>query len=367
MLLGLFSGLSEVGGIQRISQHVGAVLAEMARSRAEPCELFGLNDPPGVHSFVLEGREYSFRGFGRNKPKFIASALSLSRRVRLAYFGHPNVAPLGLLLRLRNSRLQYWVASYGVEVWSPLSPMRRVALRNARGITALSWFTAGQIARAQRVPPSKVALLLPALDPSFTNACTNGGVVSLPDHTRVILTVGRLLMSEPGKGVDTLIRALPKILSKVPNAILAVVGDGDQLPYLQRLAEELNVSEQVLFAGEKKTDELRTYYARADLFAMPSRQEGFGVVFLEAMAFGKPVIGGNHGGTPEVVIDGVNGFLVQYGDVDALADRVLLLLKDENLRKRMGAAGLREVKEHYTFERFRSRLTQLLTEADARN
>ena len=140
-----------------------------------------------------------------------------------------------------------------------------------------------------------------------------------------------------------------------------IVGDGDYRPYLQELADEMGVSDQVLFVGEKSDDDLKAYYRNADVFAMPSRQEGFGIVFLEAMAFGKPVIGGNHGGTPEVVIDRETGFLVDYGDVDAVASCIIRLLSDQELCTRMGEAGQRRVEENYTFEHFRMRLTRLLT------
>ena len=88
------------------------------------------------------------------------------------------------------------------------------------------------------------------------------------------------------------------------------------------------------------------------------------MVFLEAMAFGKPVVACNYGGTPEVVADGVTGILLEYGDVDALADRLIQLLGDEDLRRNMGEAGRQRVEEHYTFEHFRRRLVGVLTEAD---
>ena len=156
------------------------------------------------------------------------------------------------------------------------------------------------------------------------------------------------------------IRALPKVLGTVPNTHYVVVGDGDYRPSLERLADELGVRNRVLFVGEIREDILKAYYSQADIFALPSRQEGFGVVFLEAMAFGKPVIGGNYGGIPEVVKDGVTGFLVEYGNVEALANHLILLLRDEEARKRMGEAGRQLVNENYTFEHFKQRLVKIL-------
>lgn len=359
MVLGLFTGLKEVGGIQRISQHTAAVLHEEAANQGSACELFGLNDPFGAHSFVLNGREYSFAGFARNQRQFVTAVLGLARRADLAYLGHVNLAPVGLAMRILNPKLRFWVAAYGVEVWAPLPTLRRFALRAANGVTALSRFTAEEMIKAQRLDPRRVMLLPPALDPSFTQGCKLPAT-DVRSGQRVILTVGRLLASEPGKGVDTLIHALPTVLDAIPDTLLVIVGDGDHRPYLETLARELAVWEKVLFVGEKRGEALKSYYQRADVFAMPSRQEGFGLVFLEAMAFGKPVVAGNYGGTPEVVSDSVSGYLVEYDDVAGLAARLVRLLGDETLRQRMGAAGRRLVEEKYTFERFQSRLARIV-------
>jgi glycosyltransferase involved in cell wall biosynthesis len=112
-------------------------------------------------------------------------------------------------------------------------------------------------------------------------------------------------------------------------------------------------------------EELVELYKSCDIFLMPSRQEGFGIVFLEAMAFKKPVIGGNHGGTPEVILDNETGFLVEHGDVDGLADRIAILLRDPELCKRMGEAGRRRVEENYTFEPLRRKLMDLFAQLEA--
>jgi glycosyltransferase involved in cell wall biosynthesis len=176
----------------------------------------------------------------------------------------------------------------------------------------------------------------------------------------MLLTVGRLVSSEPGKGIDAVIKVLPKVIEAVPDAFYVVVGEGDLQPRLEEIAQENSVRDRVIFAGAFQLAQLKGCYSRADVFVMPSRQEGFGIVFLEAMASGKPVIAGDHGGAPEIVRDGVTGFSVDPDDLETLTARLVQLLQDEPLRMKMGAAGRRRVEETFSFTRFEEGLTRIL-------
>ena len=365
VVLGLFGSFLQFGGIERANRLAGAVLTEMARERGQPCQLFSLNEAPGTHVVAMDGHPYSVRGFGRNKLRFVARAMGLAPRVRLAYLAHPSLAPVGLLLRLANPALRYWVATWGFEVWQPAPPISRWALHLAAGVTAPSRFTLEHLLKTQGLDRAKASLLPLGLEAGFGDSDPNHREVSLPSSSGLILTVARL--HEPDKGVDTVIRALPKVLRAVPQAAYVVVGNGDQRAYLQRLAQETGVADKVHLVGQQEEQELKNYYQRADVFVMPSRQEGFGIVFLEAMAFGKPVVGAEFGGIPDIVVDGVTGFLVKYGNVDALADRLICLLKDGDLRQRMGSAAKQRLKENYTFDHFRQRFSGLLGGAALRD
>ena len=178
---------------------------------------------------------------------------------------------------------------------------------------------------------------------------------------KVLMTVTRLAVADQYKGIETVIQALPRILRAVPDTYYVIVGDGDDRLRLERLAQDTGVANRVLFAGRTDDKQLRSYYESCDIFVMPSYGEGFGVVFLEAMAFGKPVIGGNHGGIPEVVTEGMTGFLVEYGDVNTLTDRIVRLLTDEELRTQMSEASRRWVQQNSTFDHFQKELSRLLT------
>jgi glycosyltransferase involved in cell wall biosynthesis len=335
----------------------------MARERNLSCQLLGFNDARGLGSFRVGLDEYNFRGFGRAKAALVSFLLGAVPQLEALYIGHVNLAPLGLLLRLIRPRFKYWVVAHGVEVWQPLPILRRFALRQARGVLSVSAYTADQMIGAQKLNPQRVFLLPPALAPSFIQAVRQENTLPLPQGGPMLLTVGRLISSEPGKGIDSVIKVLPDVLKDVPDLFYVVIGGGDLQARLVELAQESPARGRILFIGKLSLEQLKHYYSRSDIFVMPSRQEGFGVVFLEAMALGKPVVAGNHGGAPEIVQDGVTGFLVNPDDHEALTDRLSRLLQDEPLRRKMGDAGRRRVEENYTFAHFEERLMHILRTA----
>lgn len=360
MIVGLFTAIQEVGGIERIARHTAAALAEIAGECGERCEILGLNDAPGTHTVVVGGITFSFIGYGGRKGRFVRRALSLGSRAGVLYIGHPHMGQLGWVIRRVIPWKRYWIATYGVEVWEPLPLFLRHALRASHGITTLSKYTADMMVVRQGVASHKIALLPPALDPEFLAHVGGNSAAPSLSGKRVLLTVARLLAKESGKGVDLVLQALPAVLRACPDTHYVIVGDGDQRDSLQRMALDLGISGQVTFVGSKVGKDLTSYFQRADLFVMPSRQEGFGIVYLEAMAFGKPVIAAKSGGASEVVLDGETGYVVAYGDIAALAERITRVLCNDVLARDMGEAGRQRVQQHYTFEHFRHNLRKVL-------
>lgn len=363
MILGLFPELLEVGGVQRIGRHTASVLMSFAEERGHPCRLLSLNDALGQSEISIGRSAHTIQGFGKNQLKFIATTLAEFRRACLVYIGHPNLGPLGIVMKSMRPSVRYYVATYGIDVWDSLPLIHRYALRMADAVTTISNYTAEKLKTVQKLDPGKLRLLAPALDPSFLQNIDTLSVSARPGLPgRFLLTVARLDSREQYKGVDTVIRAMPAILPLFPDIFYIVVGDGDDRLRLERLATENGVEKNVIFTGNKSSEELIPYYEACEIFVMPSSQEGFGVVFLEAMAFGKPVIGCDNGGTPEIIINGITGFLVTFGDAKALANKVTLLLRQPDLRKCMGEAGRLRVEKHYSYEHFQNNLTNLLGE-----
>jgi phosphatidyl-myo-inositol dimannoside synthase len=365
MCLGLFPDLQAPGGIQRGSRHMAAAIADLARRKNLDCKFLSLNDPAGHHEDEVAGLAYQYTGFQRSKPRFVLSALqAASAKPRLIFVAHANLAPVGWLAN-RRAQAPMAVVGWGIEVWEPLPLIRRSAVQSADALLAISKFTAARFSDKQGVAPQEVHLLPLALDPSFRLADGDATLPTPPawfPKGRVLLSVTRLAAVEGYKGVDTTIRALARLQAGFPDLHYLIVGDGDDRPRLERLARDLGVSSQVHFIGRLAASDpaLLSCYANCDLFVLPSKGEGFGIVFLEAMAFGKPVIGGCHGGTPDVIEDGVSGFLVKHGDEQRLAQIIERLLRDASLREIIGTRARSRVKNYFQFENFRQHLETIL-------
>jgi glycosyltransferase involved in cell wall biosynthesis len=362
VIVGVFLQLLGAGGVQRVGRHAAAVLGSFARERGEPVRIYALYDPPGRHPIEVGDEQFEVRGFGGKKPRLVLTVLALIPRVRIAYLGHPNLAPLGLMLKMRPSS-RYVVETHGIDIWERLPLIRRIGVRRADFTLAASSYSARRIVDAQCLSARRVVLLPWAVDPGFgRNGVHRGQSATLARGPR-LLTVARLTGPERYKGVDTVLAAMPQVLEQVPDAHYLVVGDGDDRPRLESIAAALGISRSVSFLGSLSEVALCECFRACDVFVMPSRAEDFGLVFLEAMAYAKPVIGGNHCGTPDVVRDGRNGFLVNYNDIPVLANRLTILLRDRDLRARMGADGLRRLEEFHAFDRFRDGLAELLARA----
>ena len=168
MIIGLFPELESAGGVQRAGRHLAAVMSEFASSRGMECRLLSLNDSPVLHRMTVGTREFVFTGSERAKARFTATALRTARRhAKLVLAAHPNLAPVVQAMRISAPRMKSIVCTHGLEVWEPLSALRRRALRHANLILAPSRDTADHVATQQQVPRDRIRVLPWALDPQF--------------------------------------------------------------------------------------------------------------------------------------------------------------------------------------------------------
>lgn len=343
------------GGIARHSRLVCRALLE-ARIKIKIISLADQGDAP-LPAWAT-GPLVSYRACQGSKWTFVQAALvaALSRRPAIILLEHPNFSVLGwFLARLVSTHWMSFI--HGTDVWTPLKPLRRRALQRADRILSVSRFTADQAIRTNGLSPDRIRILHNCLDPHFE--------IPIPLESAAsqlsMLTVARMSLAEQLKGHDYVIRAMPALLTQFPKLIYHVVGDGDGRPALEALAVLQGVSNAVKFHGIVSEEVLHRYYAEASLFIMPSRSEGFGLVFLEAMAHGTPIIGGNVDATSEVIVDGETGYVVDPTSIEAIVEAASRLLADENLRHHMGRAAWRRAQE-FRFAIFGEKLVRTLRE-----
>ncbi|OEV01676.1 glycosyltransferase family 4 protein [Streptomyces oceani] len=304
-----------------------------------------------------------------------AVALLRAHDCRSVWFGA--AAPLGLMApAMRRAGARRLVATtHGHEAgWARLPATRQLLRRIGEAtdcVTYLGEYTRSRI--AESLSPSAAARMVrlaPGVDERAFRpdlAATAGAAVreryGLTGRP-VVVCVSRLV---PRKGQDTLINALPRILAAVPDAALLVVGTGPYRRELARLAETRGVSSAVRFTGAVAWEELPAQYAAGDVFAMPCRTrrggldvEGLGIVYLEASASGLPVVAGDSGGAPDAVLDGESGWVVRGAEPEQVADRVIALLRDRELRERMGQRGRAWVEREWRRDLLTRRLEALL-------
>jgi len=280
--------------------------------------------------------------------------------IEVIWFGA--AAPLGLAARwLRIAPVRSIVAlTHGHEVWWSKVPLFSSLMREiGKNIDTLGYlgdFTGAAISRV--VDNEKLVKIAPGIDTKHFRP--SRGRNSRP----TIISVGRLVHR---KGQDRLVEALAQVKREISDVELIFVGEGPHREVLDGLIEKHGLQENVRFLGRISYQELPRYISLGDVFAMPSRSrlfglevEGLGIVYLEASSCGLPVIGGASGGAPDAVIHGETGYVVDGENVDEIANRCLELLRDEDLRKRMGERGRRWVESEWSWDIWSSKFNQLL-------
>ena len=232
--------------------------------------------------------------------KSIQQAISLNPDI--LFCGHINLLPLvSLIARITGTKI--WLQIHGLDAWEKTSGITARQMENVAFVTSVSRYTRQQFLKWANLKPSTVKVLPNTIEPS------DGEHNAVISSQKIILTVGRLSSSEQYKGQDRILNCLPELIKQQPDIHYIIAGDGDDKPRLQKLTSDLNIEEHVTFAGELNKEKLNQLYQQADLFAMPSTSEGFGIVYLEAMSHGTPALGLNKDGSRDPLQDGNLGIV----------------------------------------------------------
>lgn len=289
------------------------------------------------------------------------------RAVQIATVGE---GYLGLWLR-RWLKLPFLIYAHGNEIHALSGegwPKPRLALRQADRVIAVSRFTSDLVQNAG-VPPERIDLVHPGCDvttlrPLPPRPDLRHRLLGSRAGDQVILTIANLVAR---KGHDMVLRSLPHVIRQVPRVVYLIVGDGPYRPELEDLTRSLGIQEHVVFTGQVPDEDIPDIYALSTVFIMPSRAqmelsdvEGFGLVFLEAGACGKPVIGGRSGGIPDAIEDGVTGFLVHPDEPGDVARALVGILTNPDLAARLGQQGRSRVVERFQWKHVADRIQEII-------
>ncbi len=340
----LFLGLatySRVGGLQNFNRRVIANLGALVSTGHAGQAVVHLMDDRAGDLPQVSGVALS--GFGRDRLTMIRRTLAASRRADVLLVGHINLLSVAWMVRLLRPGLRIVLFVHGDEVWNDALRARRPhepwMLRSIDQVASVSAYTARVMGEQYRVPADRFVI--------FPNAIDDFAVPpSGRTRGRHILCVTRIGEGDRRKHVDQLIRALAMLRDRGRPANLTHVGDGALRGELEALARDLSLDQQVRFAGRVTDQELARLFAEADVFALPSSKEGFGIVYLEAWSHGLPVLCGAKGAPQEIIDDGMDGRIADEGDIADIADKLDDLLSRPDAVQ-MGQNGLNKVRAHY--------------------
>lgn len=325
----------------------------------KPVDVFDVN----CFSFVFTGR------FPKALQTLVFSlktlAIAFTRRPNLILCGHLNFTPIAYLL-YRLLGIPYWVLVYGVDAWNVKDPLRCQALHAAEKVISISAYTRDRLMQEQDLPFSKISLLPVTFNINRFQVKPKPSYLldkhCLKASQPIILTVARLSDDEQYKGYDQVIRAIPSIQENLPDVHYILVGKGSDRPRVEALIASLGLTGCVTLTGFVSDNEISDYYNLCDVFVMPSKGEGFGIVYLEALACGKPTVGGNQDGAIDALCQGELGILVDPDNVDEISTTLTEILQGKSLHPIIyqPEALRQKIDKIYGFESFQASLQALL-------
>ena len=332
---------SSEGGIQSYVQDIlKAYLSLTAETDSPPtAEVLLLRDAPNCQN-PFESKNLRFHylktdpvWFGRLNFAARIFINLVQKRPERVFCGHINLAPLIQTL-CEPLGIPYTILTYGKEVWETLGPKYQIAMSQADSIWTISRYTRDRTCCNNHLNPDKFQIVPCIVNENiFTIAPKSEDLLVKYNliGAKILMTVARLRSTDIYKGIDVTIKALPEIAKTFPNVKYLVIGRGDDRPRLAQLAADLGVAERVVFAGFVTTENLASHYHLADAYVMPS-QEGFGIVYLEALASGLPVLAGDSDGSADPLQDGKLGWRVPYRNSEAVAVACVEMLRGNDIR-----------------------------------
>lgn len=356
-------GFSFTGGIEKFNRSFLKALHELSVDGMIDGNSFSSYDPITDEKYFPRLR---FKGFSGNRIFFVIFSIIQSLRYKVVIIGHINLAVIGYVLKKIKPSIRVIVISHGLEVWREQSRVKRRILQEADSILSVSNFTKQQLLRYNPgLDATKIKIFPNTIDTYFklpTDFSKPAYLLQrygIAADKKILLTVTRMVYSEKYKGYDAVIEVLGRLRKKRSDFIYLICGkaEAEEKRHIENMVTNYELTDCVQLTGYVEDKELNDHYLLSDVFVMPSKKEGFGIVFIEAMACGCRVIAGSKDGSSDALMNGALGTLIDPDNIDELQLAVENTLSDQTV----DSAGLQQkVVAAFGFKEYKRRLGEIL-------
>ena len=356
---------SATGGIEKVCKVAGKALHELhAENQGDPIKILSLYDESLHHNEKYFPADI-FKGFGKNKISFLSTAVKEGLNSKVIILSHVNLLIIGITIKILAPKTKLVLLAHGIEVWKKFPKWKRIMLANCDLILPVSEFTKIKMQHLYGLAEKKFTILNNCLDPFLPLPLQNVKEEILLKRygfaatDKVLLTLTRLSCRDRYKGYEQVILSVHKLKQTCPSIKYLLAGKYEEHEKLrlQKIIKDLDLQSDVILAGYLPDEELAAHYNLADMYIMPSQKEGFGIVFIEAMFYGKPVIAGNVDGSTDALKNGLFGLLVDPANQQQIDDAIVEVFtnKEKYLPKN------EQVMEYFGYDVYKNNLRNIIS------
>lgn len=327
------------GGIEKVCRTVCRALYDLSEEELVDPTTYCMYDLSyDRDSRYLKKQQY--RGFGGNRKLFVVKSILKGLKSDVVILSHINLLSIAYLIKRFKPSTKVYLIAHGIEIWRKLPEAKIRALKRLDKIIAVSHYTADQIVRVNHISEQKIEVLNNCLDPFYHFPSTFSKPESLlhryglhKDQV-ILMSLSRLVSTEKYKGYDNTIAILPRLVKNNPNLVYLLAGKSDEEEHqrLEKLMDEHQIRDHIKLIGFVDEAEITDHFLLSDIFVMPSKKEGFGIVFIEAVASGLSVVAGNKDGSVDALKNGELGYLVDpdnLEEIERILNKILANLPDQ--------------------------------------
>jgi phosphatidylinositol alpha-1,6-mannosyltransferase len=322
------------GGIEKVCRVICRSLYELSEEEIVDPLVYSMYDK----NYDRDSRylkKQQFQGFDENRKLFVMKAFLRGIQSDTVILSHVNLLSIGYFIKRFSPKTNVHLIAHGIEIWRKFPETKLKALKRLNKIISVSHFTAEKIKSIHGIDPNKIEILNNCLDPfyyfpeHFNKPSYLLKRYGLTEENIVLISLSRLSSSEKYKGYDNTIAILPQLVKKHPNLIYLLAGkyDEEEKIRIDKLIAKHQIAKNIKVIGFVDEAEVSDHFLLSNIFVLPSKKEGFGIVFIEAMASGLSVIAGNKDGSVDALDNGRLGQLVDPDNLDQIESTLSKLLE----------------------------------------